>query len=283
MDIEKQILPIGTICKLKNKSGNIMIIGFLKLEYSNTITKYDYFGCKYPEGMLLSNETTSFNDNDIESIIYEGYKDEKFNQFSEKLKNFSSSKEMKKYATTNKANVAFDENGIVVVDGDYEKYQSNKYIEKADDNVNDNPFKPRPIKEENSPIPEDSSKWSIFRHIEFDSNGTVIAAEENDPNTPNENMEDPTVIINKPVTVKFDDHGNVTDDMDIKENINETSNIRFDSNGTVIADDSAKSSFTFDENGVVVDDGNEEKNNIKKPESTLSSIKFDDNGFVINE
>ena len=68
----KNLLPLGTVVKLKNADKLVMITGFLcKSEDKSS----DYSGCIYPEGIVDSNINLFFNNDDIEKIIYNGLSD----------------------------------------------------------------------------------------------------------------------------------------------------------------------------------------------------------------
>lgn len=184
MNMDKY-LPIGTICILKNYQKKVMIVGFFSVEYAGTVKMYDYKGCDYPEGLLLSNKTQSFNHSDIENIVYMGYKDEFYEAFNNNItkqnnKENSNNLEKKSFA----ANIQFDENGVVV----YDPIESTNYKSTVGsvssspskiENVSnvDNPFVPVQKVQPMQPN-EDSKSWSIFKNIQFDENGVVIAAEE---------------------------------------------------------------------------------------------------------
>ncbi len=84
MNIDKY-LPIGTVCTIKNHQKKVMIVGVFSVEYNGTVKMYDYRGCDYPEGLLLSNKMLSFNHSDIENIVYMGYKDEFYETFNHNI------------------------------------------------------------------------------------------------------------------------------------------------------------------------------------------------------
>ncbi len=184
MNIDKY-LPIGTVCTIKNHQKKVMIVGVFSIEYNGTVKMYDYKGCDYPEGLLLSNKIQSFNHSDIENIVYMGYKDEFYETFNHNITKQnqpvdSSSLEKKPFA----ANIQFDENGVVVYDPiettNYKSTVGNAIqapvqMEKAN-NVS-NPFVPVQNVQSTQPN-EDSKNWSIFKNIQFDENGVVISAEE---------------------------------------------------------------------------------------------------------
>ena len=66
--MNNKYLPIGTIVKLKSIDRLIMIIGYYSMEYQNSVKIFDYVGCSYPEGMLIKNNSYSFNHSDIEKM-----------------------------------------------------------------------------------------------------------------------------------------------------------------------------------------------------------------------
>lgn len=78
-----EILPIGSIVKLKRGAQKLMIICRAPL-YNNggTIGYFDYSACPYPSGQ--TNQAMLFlNSEDIEQVFFEGYRDEEEKQFCE--------------------------------------------------------------------------------------------------------------------------------------------------------------------------------------------------------
>lgn len=72
----KKILPLGSIIILKKDDQKLMIISRTPL-YNNegTIGYFDYSGCVYPQGQI-NQQMYFFNEEDIEQVIFEGYRDE---------------------------------------------------------------------------------------------------------------------------------------------------------------------------------------------------------------
>lgn len=182
----EKYLPIGTICTVKNHQKKVMIIGAFSMDYNGKVRIFDYKGCDYPEGMLLNNKTYSFNHSDIENVVYMGYQDEFYETFNKNITGQNVSKddsnyEKKEFAT----NFKFDENGVVI----YDPIESPIYKssvpnivpkkEEIEENIN-NPFVPVQSAQSQT-MEKDSTKWSIFKSIEFDENGVVISAEEYTP------------------------------------------------------------------------------------------------------
>lgn len=81
----KKILPIGSIVKLKNGEQKIMIICRLPLyNNSGTIGYFDYSACIYPTGQT-EQQVFFFNEDDIDEVYFEGYRDEDEEKFCELL------------------------------------------------------------------------------------------------------------------------------------------------------------------------------------------------------
>lgn len=77
------MLPIGSIVYLKEGSQKIMILnrGPVVNEKDKNIL-YDYSGCKYPNG-LNPNEVLYFNQENIDTILFNGYSDEDETRFEQ--------------------------------------------------------------------------------------------------------------------------------------------------------------------------------------------------------
>ena len=182
MNTEKY-LPIGTVCTIKNHQKKVMIVGVFSTEYNGTVKMYDYKGCDYPEGLLLSNRLCSFNHVDIENILFMGYKDEFYDSFNKNIIGQNDAKESATYEKKPFANnIRFDANGVVVYDPiEAPTYKSNvtnvSISEKVDQKEVNNPFVPVQ-KEVSNPSQENSNEWSIFKNMPFDEHGVVISAEE---------------------------------------------------------------------------------------------------------
>lgn len=72
---EKINLPIGSVVKIKNEENLLMITGYM-VEHENK--KYDYNVCVYPDGILSLNELLVIKKDQIEKVIYEGYKNSSY-------------------------------------------------------------------------------------------------------------------------------------------------------------------------------------------------------------
>ena len=72
----KNLLPNGSVVVLKDSNRKIMIHARwqgLEGETENRI--FDYGACLYPEGTLDANETILFDHENIEYVLFVGYRD----------------------------------------------------------------------------------------------------------------------------------------------------------------------------------------------------------------
>lgn len=84
------ILPLGSVVRLNNGDIKLMIISRAPLyEQEEVIGYFDYSACIYPTGQVES-QTYFFNNENIEKVYFEGYKDEQEElfqkQYEEKIK-----------------------------------------------------------------------------------------------------------------------------------------------------------------------------------------------------
>lgn len=71
----EKYLPIGTIVKVKNQKPKLMIIGYCKSISVDKKQDRDYVACIYPQGILNLRESLAFKHEQIEEVLFEGYKD----------------------------------------------------------------------------------------------------------------------------------------------------------------------------------------------------------------
>lgn len=80
------MLPIGSIVYLKEGTSKIMILNrgpIIPPEGNGEKgTMFDYSGCLYPQG-LDPNNVFYFNEENIDKVVFEGYKDEEEERFQE--------------------------------------------------------------------------------------------------------------------------------------------------------------------------------------------------------
>lgn len=80
----KNYLPIGSVVRLRNGIKTIMIYGRKQVRTEDK-KEFDYIACLYPEGNLNANYMYLFNHEDIEEVVFEGYKSEEDQEFVKKL------------------------------------------------------------------------------------------------------------------------------------------------------------------------------------------------------
>jgi len=81
----KNLLPIGSIVRLKDGQKRLMICGILQTSTDAEAKEYDYFGMLYPEGYMGEEFQYLFDHSDIEEIVFRGYEDEERKYFINKL------------------------------------------------------------------------------------------------------------------------------------------------------------------------------------------------------
>lgn len=253
--MDKKYLPIGTVCTVKGNTKKVMITGFLKTSYNGNLKLYDYIGCVYPEGNLISDKQLAFNHEDIENVDFMGYTSELHNNFNNILNSNSISNSESNNVVSNNASsqFIFDENGVVIFDNTVKKTEEqNPPIESSIKNPFNLEYKP----ESDLKINKNSES---FR---FDENGVVI--------------EDNTAIdLDSKIDsiYVFDENGFVIEDKSMQVEKNEettTGNYQFDENGIVISDNNIKPIEMLKEDN-------------EKLELPKNQYQFDENGIVIAE
>mgnify|MGYP004559404369 FL=1 len=262
-------LPIGSVVKLKGNDKKIMIIGYYSLEYNNAVRIYDYVGCSYPEGLLIKNNSYSFNHSDISSVVFNGYIDESFNKLNTNLKD-EPSDDKNLETKSSFINVKFDENGVVVYDELSPVKEDNSIIE---DSIS-NPFNSKEVKESIEKIPFVDLELSNLLDVKKDDK--VISD---------------TKEIESKFKFTFDKSGVVTNEVAVEipkvddTNLKESKLIyEFDENGIVIGvknqeEKESTSNYNFDQNGFVT---NTEPKKSETEEFDIPHYTFDENGVILN-
>ncbi|MCR4640704.1 MAG: DUF4176 domain-containing protein [Lachnospiraceae bacterium] len=73
MDFE--LLPIGTVVKMKNSAIPVMIAGYLSVVTGKEDRIWDYSGFIFPNGYNSDEDILSFDHEQIEFVIAYGYRD----------------------------------------------------------------------------------------------------------------------------------------------------------------------------------------------------------------
>lgn len=113
--------PIGTIVKLHNNDNLVMISGYKFCNPNNEYIIEDYIGVMYPNGLSMIDKNILFSQNDIEKVIFKGYK----LPISNNKLSVNSEKPVSKYL--------FDENGIVIGINKKEDSNSKQELKFAND------------------------------------------------------------------------------------------------------------------------------------------------------
>ncbi len=89
-------MPLGSIIYLDEATAKLMIVGRGPIFESDGDNVYsDYVGVIYPEG-INPEDAIFFNHENIEKIVFEGYKDEEEERFMEVYKDWESELKLKK-------------------------------------------------------------------------------------------------------------------------------------------------------------------------------------------
>ncbi|MBR4618626.1 MAG: DUF4176 domain-containing protein [Bacilli bacterium] len=84
--MKENYLPLGSVIKLKNSNKSLMIIGYgLCTKNKDDKKYYDYSVCTWPEGTIELDKMILCNQEDIETVIFEGYKNEESNKWIETI------------------------------------------------------------------------------------------------------------------------------------------------------------------------------------------------------
>ncbi|MCI8785325.1 MAG: DUF4176 domain-containing protein [Eubacterium sp.] len=80
----KDLMPIGSVVRLKEAEKKLMIIGIKQLNEEKGTVK-DYIGVMYPEGYLNKEVFFTFDQEDVEETIFEGYRSKEQETFFEQV------------------------------------------------------------------------------------------------------------------------------------------------------------------------------------------------------
>lgn len=85
----KELLPIGSVVRLREAKKCLMIFGVCQ---SHKNTTYDYVGVLWPEGNMGTETQVLFAHEDIEEVVFTGYDTAERQAFLERLSAFYESK-----------------------------------------------------------------------------------------------------------------------------------------------------------------------------------------------
>ena len=90
MNIMNNILPIGSVVRIKGITKPFMIFGFLQKSGISNVQVVDYIGVPYPEGNVGAQMQIGFQRYDIEEVLFEGYRTNEFSQWEQYIKDYGS-------------------------------------------------------------------------------------------------------------------------------------------------------------------------------------------------
>ena len=94
---EKKFMSLGTIVLIKGSVKKLMIIArgaFTNIKGEQHY--FDYGACTYPEG-IIGDTMLYFNGTDIQSVVYEGYKDADEELMQKNLKEYIEHRNVQPY------------------------------------------------------------------------------------------------------------------------------------------------------------------------------------------
>lgn len=92
--MNKNFLPIGSVCLLKEATKKVMITGFCVRGQGLEDKVFDYLGCVYPEGVISSDQNLLFNHDQIEKIYFTGFSNEEDKAFKIKINELLAKQEL---------------------------------------------------------------------------------------------------------------------------------------------------------------------------------------------
>ena len=81
----KNLLPIGSVVRLKEATKSLIIIGTQQIDEDGQ--EYDYISCIFPEGYIDSETFFLFSHEDIEEVNFVGYINSESQSYIQLLKN----------------------------------------------------------------------------------------------------------------------------------------------------------------------------------------------------
>lgn len=83
-DMNKDLLPVGTIVKVRFSKVEYMIFGFY-IKDPNAEKPFDYCALPYPWGLLNLNDMVAFDRDVIKKVVHMGYVSEEEKQYKQEL------------------------------------------------------------------------------------------------------------------------------------------------------------------------------------------------------
>lgn len=86
----KNILPIGSVVRIKDLEKPVMIFGYLQKCGVEHVKIVDYIGVPYPEGNIGPYAQIGFQRFDITEVLFEGYTTEEFLPWAGRIEEYGS-------------------------------------------------------------------------------------------------------------------------------------------------------------------------------------------------
>lgn len=80
----RELLPIGSVVRLKEGKKNVMIFGIKQTDKGTNI-EHDYIGVVYPEGNLGEELQFFFEHDSIDEVVFKGFEDKEREIFIDRL------------------------------------------------------------------------------------------------------------------------------------------------------------------------------------------------------
>ena len=86
MEMDKKLLPIGSVVQLADSTALVMVTGYLPVRPSEPGRLWDYSGFKFPLGYTDDDQIYCFNEDQVQIVYAYGYRDIEYEIFMSRLK-----------------------------------------------------------------------------------------------------------------------------------------------------------------------------------------------------
>lgn len=83
--MSKRLLPIGSVVVLTGGDKKVMITGYCPVAAEMPDKIFDYRGCPYPEGIIISEGAALFDHSQIKEVVHTGFENDEVVDFIDKL------------------------------------------------------------------------------------------------------------------------------------------------------------------------------------------------------
>ena len=99
-DMNKDLLPVGTIVKIRLSKQEYMIMGFY-IKNPDSDKVYDYSAVIYPEGLMSLDDVVVFDRDYIKKVVHLGYVDDEEIKFKKEINELAEAAKQGKSHTSN--------------------------------------------------------------------------------------------------------------------------------------------------------------------------------------